>query len=107
MACSSHVEKDDIVAVSVAVEQHTPDAGWGTGITRGVVLQGLQTGRLSFIYGAHSVSFCVGIDQHLYLYLVDRFFLFCKMQILIIMNEEASILAKEKQCCQGPEFFEF
>ncbi|KAH9706073.1 rRNA (cytosine-C(5))-methyltransferase NOP2C [Citrus sinensis] len=29
MACSSHVEKGDVVAVSVAVEQPTLDGGWG------------------------------------------------------------------------------
>ncbi|XVF31778.1 hypothetical protein REPUB_Repub17cG0021600 [Reevesia pubescens] len=43
MACSSHVEEGDLVAVSVAVEQPVPDGGWGLGITRGTVLQGQQT----------------------------------------------------------------
>ncbi|XP_059663352.1 rRNA (cytosine-C(5))-methyltransferase NOP2C isoform X2 [Cornus florida] len=43
LACSGHVEKGDVVAVSVAVEQPGPDGGWGIGITRGTVLQGLQT----------------------------------------------------------------
>ncbi|XP_021301024.1 putative methyltransferase NSUN6 isoform X1 [Herrania umbratica] len=43
MACSAHVEEGDAVAVSVAVEQPAPDGGWGLGITRGTVLQGLQT----------------------------------------------------------------
>ncbi|KAF3445008.1 hypothetical protein FNV43_RR14701 [Rhamnella rubrinervis] len=43
MACSAHVEKGDVVAVSVAVEQPSPDGGWGIGITRGTVVQGLQT----------------------------------------------------------------
>ncbi|KAK1569084.1 hypothetical protein Q3G72_032317 [Acer saccharum] len=43
MACSAHVEKGDLVAVSVAVEQPGVDGGWATGITRGTVLQGLQT----------------------------------------------------------------
>ncbi|XVF20904.1 hypothetical protein REPUB_Repub12eG0043700 [Reevesia pubescens] len=43
MACSSHVEEGDVVAVSVAAEQPAPDGGWGLGITRGTVLQGLQT----------------------------------------------------------------
>ncbi|KAL5989974.1 hypothetical protein ACLOJK_010869 [Asimina triloba] len=43
LACSSHVEKGDTVAVSVAVEQPGLDCGWGVGITRGTVLQGLQT----------------------------------------------------------------
>ncbi|KDP45633.1 hypothetical protein JCGZ_17240 [Jatropha curcas] len=43
MACSAHVEKGDVVAVSVAIEQHSPDGGWGIGMTRGTVLQGLQT----------------------------------------------------------------
>ncbi|PON32547.1 RNA (C5-cytosine) methyltransferase [Parasponia andersonii] len=42
MACSSHVEKGDIVAVSVAIEQPI-DSGWGSGITRGTVMQGSQT----------------------------------------------------------------
>ncbi|XP_010919742.1 rRNA (cytosine-C(5))-methyltransferase NOP2C [Elaeis guineensis] len=41
LACSSHVEKGDIVAVSVAVEQPLNDNCWGVGITRGTVLQGL------------------------------------------------------------------
>lgn len=45
LACSSHVEKGDIVAVSVAVEQPGTDGGWGVGITRGTVLQGQQTGK--------------------------------------------------------------
>ncbi|XVE72339.1 hypothetical protein DITRI_Ditri11bG0031800 [Diplodiscus trichospermus] len=43
MACSSHVEEGDLVAVSVAVEQPASDGGWGLGITRGTVLQGLPT----------------------------------------------------------------
>ncbi|KAF3793131.1 putative methyltransferase [Nymphaea thermarum] len=43
MACSSHVEKGDAVAVSVAVEQHIPGSGFGVGMTRGTVLQGLTT----------------------------------------------------------------
>ncbi|CAA7401996.1 unnamed protein product [Spirodela intermedia] len=43
LACSSHVEKGDVVAVSVAVEQPRPDGEWGVGITRGTVLQGLQS----------------------------------------------------------------
>ena len=45
MACSSHVEEGDLVAVSVAVEQPASDGGWGLGITRGTVLQGLETGK--------------------------------------------------------------
>ncbi|XP_059452670.1 rRNA (cytosine-C(5))-methyltransferase NOP2C [Corylus avellana] len=43
MACSAHVEKGEKIAVSVAVEQPGPDGGWGLGITRGTVLQGLET----------------------------------------------------------------
>ncbi|XP_052178476.1 rRNA (cytosine-C(5))-methyltransferase NOP2C [Diospyros lotus] len=43
LACSSHVEKGDLVAVSVAVEQPGQDGRWGFGITRGTVLQGSQT----------------------------------------------------------------
>jgi hypothetical protein len=45
MACSAHVEKGDKIAVSVAVEQPGLDGGWGLGITRGTVLQGLETGK--------------------------------------------------------------
>lgn len=40
---SAHVEKGDTVAVSAAIEQHHPNGGWAIGITRGTVLQGLQT----------------------------------------------------------------
>ncbi|KAL6646447.1 hypothetical protein ACP70R_018055 [Stipagrostis hirtigluma subsp. patula] len=43
LACSSHVEKGDKVAVSVAIEQPTEGGGWAVGITRGTVLQGLQS----------------------------------------------------------------
>ncbi|KAK1608458.1 hypothetical protein QYE76_032131 [Lolium multiflorum] len=43
LACSSHVEKGDKVAVSVAVEQPVKDSGWAVGITRGIVLQGLRS----------------------------------------------------------------
>ncbi|KAG1346765.1 putative methyltransferase NSUN6 [Cocos nucifera] len=45
LACSSHVEKGDMVAVSVAVEQPLNDNCWGVGITRGTVLQGLLSGK--------------------------------------------------------------
>ncbi|KAG4120768.1 hypothetical protein ERO13_D11G164100v2 [Gossypium hirsutum] len=48
MACSSYVEEGDLVAVSVAVEQPFPDGGWGLGITRGTVLQGLPTDPYHF-----------------------------------------------------------
>jgi hypothetical protein len=44
VACSAHVEKGDVVAVSVGVEQPALDGGWGIGITRGTILQGLDTG---------------------------------------------------------------
>lgn len=43
LACSAHVEKGDIVAVSVAVEQPDSDNGWVVGITRGTTLQGSQS----------------------------------------------------------------
>lgn len=46
LACSANVEKGDKVAVSVAIEQLSPDGGWGVGITRGIVLQGSKTGKL-------------------------------------------------------------
>lgn len=45
LACSAHVEEGDVVAVSVAVEQSISEGKWGTGITRGTVMQGLQTGK--------------------------------------------------------------
>ncbi|CAD6344066.1 unnamed protein product [Miscanthus lutarioriparius] len=48
LACSSHVEKGDKVAVSVAIEQPVKEDGWAVGITRGTVLQGLQSGKLVF-----------------------------------------------------------
>lgn len=44
IACSAHVEKGDVVAVSVGVEQPALDGGgWGIGITRGTVLLGFKT----------------------------------------------------------------
>ncbi|XP_042390127.1 rRNA (cytosine-C(5))-methyltransferase NOP2C-like isoform X2 [Zingiber officinale] len=43
LACSSHVEKGDLIAVSVAVEQPISDGGWAFGFTRGIVLQGSQS----------------------------------------------------------------
>ncbi|RWW33440.1 hypothetical protein BHE74_00013934 [Ensete ventricosum] len=46
LACSSHVEKGDVVAVSIAVEQRMSNGGWGVGFTRGTVLQGLESGKL-------------------------------------------------------------
>lgn len=43
LACSSHVEKGDKIALSVAIEQPVEGGGWAVGITRGTVLQGLQS----------------------------------------------------------------
>lgn len=54
LACSSHVEKGDVVAVSVAVEQPGTDGGWGVGITRGTVLQGQQTGKTIVLLCSYS-----------------------------------------------------
>lgn len=52
MACSAHVEKGDLVAVSVGVEQRGSDGFWGVGITRGTVLQGSESGKKAkFIVG--------------------------------------------------------
>lgn len=48
MACSAHVERGNLVAVSVAVEQPSVDGGWAKGITRGTIMQGLSTGRNFF-----------------------------------------------------------
>ena len=45
LACSAHVEKGDVVAVSVAVEQPGADGGWGANITRGTILQGSPAGK--------------------------------------------------------------
>ncbi|KAM7497704.1 hypothetical protein LguiA_022118 [Lonicera macranthoides] len=60
LACSAHVEKGDVVAVSVAVEKRGPDGGWGTGITRGTILQGLQTDPHYFerngLYIGHGIA---------------------------------------------------
>lgn len=50
MACSAHVEKGDTVAVSVAIEQQGSDRGWSSGMTRGIVLQGSETGISKCIY---------------------------------------------------------
>ncbi|KAI3791337.1 hypothetical protein L2E82_05101 [Cichorium intybus] len=44
LACSVHVEKGDVGAVSVGVEQPSRDNGWAIAITHGIVLQGLKTG---------------------------------------------------------------
>ncbi|XP_038709669.1 tRNA (cytosine(72)-C(5))-methyltransferase NSUN6 isoform X2 [Tripterygium wilfordii] len=48
IACSAHVEKGDRVAVSVAVEQPGVDGRWGVGITRGTVLQALESDPYHF-----------------------------------------------------------
>lgn len=55
MACSAHVEKGDTIAVSAAVEQPGRDGGWGIGITRGTVLQGLETGKFIHSCGFNSI----------------------------------------------------
>ncbi|CAI9304128.1 unnamed protein product [Lactuca saligna] len=43
LAHNAHVEKGDLVAVSVGVEQPSRDNGWAIGITCGIVLQELKT----------------------------------------------------------------
>ncbi|XP_068336457.1 rRNA (cytosine-C(5))-methyltransferase NOP2C-like [Pyrus communis] len=43
LGCTAHVEKGDIVAVSVAVQQPGADGGCVVGITRGTVPQGSET----------------------------------------------------------------
>ncbi|XP_047333201.1 rRNA (cytosine-C(5))-methyltransferase NOP2C [Impatiens glandulifera] len=43
LACSAHLEKGDVVAVSVAIEQPGNNGGWGIPMTRGTVLPGLET----------------------------------------------------------------
>ncbi|KAJ0112158.1 hypothetical protein Patl1_01425 [Pistacia atlantica] len=53
MACSAHVEKGDVVAVSVAIEQPGVDGKWGLGITRGTIMHGLETGK-KLIYPYYS-----------------------------------------------------
>ncbi|KAB1208008.1 putative methyltransferase NSUN6 [Morella rubra] len=55
VACSAHVEKGDTIAVSAAVEQPGLDGGWGIGITRGTVLQGLETGKYIHSCGFNSI----------------------------------------------------
>ena len=49
MACSAHVEKGDVVAISAAVEQPNPDGGWSVNMTRGTVLQGVPTGKGQYL----------------------------------------------------------
>lgn len=58
LACSGHVEKGDLVAVSVAVEQPGADGGWGVKITRGTILQGSQAGK-NFVF---MTNFCLTIQ---------------------------------------------
>lgn len=55
LACSSHVEKGDRVAVSVAVEQLKSDSQWSVGITRGTSLNGSNTGKDYIDLFAHAV----------------------------------------------------
>jgi len=43
LACSAHVEKGDMIAVSVAVERPDLAGGWMVGITRGTMLSGAET----------------------------------------------------------------
>ncbi|CAN1758962.1 rRNA (cytosine-C(5))-methyltransferase NOP2C [Linum perenne] len=61
LACSAHVEKGDTVAVSVGVEQRMADGGWSTGMTRGMVLQGLETGKNDILvsnFDTQEKTFC-------------------------------------------------
>ena len=58
LACSAHVEQGDEVAVSVAIEQPI-ESGWGSGITRGTIMQGSDTGRNSIL----ACFFCMKIIQ--------------------------------------------
>lgn len=55
LACSAHVEKGEVVAVSVAVEQPSSTGGWGVGFTRGTILQGSQTGKNFMFFCLHLV----------------------------------------------------
>lgn len=71
MACSAHVEKGDRIAVSAAVEQPGLDGGWGIGITRGSVLQGLETGKYTHSLGLHLVSLCI---KHFTVYSFNKYF---------------------------------
>ncbi|KAJ4839347.1 rRNA (cytosine-C(5))-methyltransferase nop2c [Turnera subulata] len=56
MACSAHVEKGDKVAVSVAIEQRITDGGWAINMTRGTVLQGLQSGKKDISFLPHLID---------------------------------------------------
>jgi hypothetical protein len=38
LACSGHIEKDELVAVSVAMERPDGEGGWFVGVTRGTTL---------------------------------------------------------------------
>lgn len=44
------MEKGDTIAVSVSVEQKGSDGSWSAGMTRGIVLQGSDTGTSKCIY---------------------------------------------------------
>ena len=59
MACSAHVEKGDIVAVSAATEQCGPVGSWNLGITRGTVLQGTSAGKNAclLLFFKHEISY--------------------------------------------------
>lgn len=61
MACSSHVEKGDVVAVSVAVEQLVPDGKWAINMTRGTVLQGTKIGKNLYVLTMFICISCIFI----------------------------------------------
>lgn len=59
LACSAHVEKGDTVSVSVAVERPGLDGGWSVGITRGIVLQGSESGKQFSLPLIRKIESCV------------------------------------------------
>ncbi|KAK9041180.1 hypothetical protein V6N11_016294 [Hibiscus sabdariffa] len=101
MACSSHVEQGDLVAVSVAVEQPSPDGGWGLCITRGTVLQGLPTDVLEgeiFLQNLPSIVAAHALDPQKGERILDM----CAAPggkttaIAILMKDEGEVIAADR-----------
>lgn len=59
LACSGRIEKDELVAVSVAMERPDGEGGWFVGVTRGTTLSSehakLRGTPLSIFLNLHSL----------------------------------------------------
>ncbi|KAM1131402.1 hypothetical protein EV1_045582 [Malus domestica] len=98
LGCTAHVEKGDIVAVSVAVEQPDADGGWVVGITRGTVLQGSETDVLEgemFLQNLPSIVVAHALDPQISECILDM----CAAPggkttaIALLMKDEGEIVA--------------